>query len=255
VKGGIGSTAGAYCATAPVGLVALSVLSLSLECLPALFLPLSRADAGVLICRSHYTDSGDRARLRNAMQQALPIGVSGEGTVSVCRNRGSARAWLSTWSRPRSDGATEWWDVSCRRNARDWECETPVHRHLVWVYVELDGVLRRLEVSFDDATGLARARVLAVRAMQFIQDPASGPLPGCQAEPSADSRLAWEKMRRMYALTAKDTAVALAVESNERGAVDVFTNGGVGGLALTFTDGSGRSPSNDVCWGEWVVVG
>ena len=234
--------------------IGLWLLPFSLQLVGTLLLSVSHAEAGVLICQSHSTDSSDRQRLHEAMQKVAPNGVPDEGIPDICRNRRSAHAWLSTWSRLATNGAVEWWDFSCRRGARAWECETPEHRQLVWVYVEIDGILRRLEVSFDDATGIERARAFAPRAMRIIQDPMSEPLTECESTPSPEDRRQWEKAQRENALTPKDTAVELTVSSDEKGAVDVSTDGGIG-LGLRFTDGSGEASSNRVCWEEWLVVG
>jgi hypothetical protein len=228
-------------------------LLLSLSCLAGLLFPVSQAQAGTRICRSRLTDSHDRDLLRAAMQQVMPPGVPSEGIPDVCRNPGSANAWMSTWARLRSDGVTEWWDIDCQRSkTQQWACESPVHRQLVWVYGEVGGILRRLEVSFDDASGLNRARLLAVRAMQIIQDPASAPISACGSRSSEDNRSEWEKAQHAYALTPQDRAIELSVESDEDGVVDV-TRGGVG-LGLRFTDGSGGTSSSRVCWAMWIVV-
>jgi hypothetical protein len=128
------------------------------------------------------------------------------------------------------------------------------HAQLIWVYTEIDGIPRRLEVSFDDVTGLARARTLAVHTMQIVHDPSSEPLPACGSKPDAESRRRWEDDRRRYALKPSDTVVELSAESRENGAVDVII-GGTSGLGLRFTDASGTDPSNSACYAEWVVVG
>lgn len=117
-----------------------------------------------------------------------------EGIPDVCRSRGSARAWLSTAPRLRTDGAVEWREVTCRRQTREWTCERPEHRQRIWVYAEVDGVLRRLEVSFDEATGLARARVRAVQTMHIIQDPASAPISACGRMNERWERTGWARM-------------------------------------------------------------
>jgi hypothetical protein len=230
------------------------ILLASLALLGACVLNAPRAHAGVLICKSHYTDSHDRLRLRAALEEVLPPGVSAEAVPDVCRNRGSARAWLRTWSRLRSDGVTEWWEVACQRAKNDWTCETPAHRQLIWVYADVGGVFRRLEVSFDDATDLARARVLAVHAWRIIEDPSSTPVSACGSKSDIEGRREWEKVQRASALTPKDTVLELSVESDASGGVDVITHGDEG-LGLHFTDGSDASPSKRPCWTEWVVVG
>jgi hypothetical protein len=120
------------------------------------------------------------------------------------------------------------------------------------VYGEVGGILRRLDVSFDEETGLGRARLLSVRAMQIIQDPSSAPVSGC---PSGDNRAEWEKARREYVLTPQDTAIELSVESEEGGGLDVMRAGVGPGLLLTFTDGSAGTASSTVCWAQWTVVG
>jgi hypothetical protein len=229
-------------------------LLLALLCLAGLFVPVSQAQAGMRLCRSHVTDSHDRQLLRAAMQQVMPPDVPAEGIPDVCRNPGGAYASMSTWPRLRSDGVTEWWDVDCHRDkVRQWACESPVHRQLVWVYGEVGGILRRLEITFDEETGLERARLLSVHAMQIIQDPSSAPVSACGSRSSGDNRSEWENARRGYVLTPQDRAIELSVESDGGGAVDV-SRGGVG-LGLRFTDGSAGTASSKVCWAEWIVVG
>ena len=231
---------------------------LTLLSLIALVVAAPQADAGTLICKSSYTDSKDREHLSAAMQRVFPFGVRAVGIPDICRNPGTARAWLSTWAHLRSDGITEWWMVVCARESRDWTCEPPVHRRLIWVYAEVGGTLRRLEVSFDDATELAQAQRSAVHAVRIIQDPSSAPLPAC-GFPSTDERQReWKNKQDAHALTPADTVVELAVESEETGVVHVITNGGDkgSGLGLAFTDGSSGLPAEGrACWEEWVVVG
>jgi hypothetical protein len=234
--------------------VARAAAVLILLPLIALVVLIPRAHAGIRICKSNYTDSNDREQLRAAMQRALPPGVRAEGIPGVCRNRGSASASLSTWAHLRSDGVTEWWTVACKRESRDWECDAPVHVGLIWVYAEIGGILRRLEVSFDEATGPAQAQRRAVQAMQIIQDSSSAPLPACGHPPSPDWRREWEKAQRAHALTPADTVVELVVESAATGVVHVTTGGGP--LGLTFTDGSSEPAAGSrACWTEWVVIG
>jgi hypothetical protein len=221
--------------------------------LAALLVPTSPANAGIRICKYNYTGSNDRQRLRTAMQQVLPAGVSVEGFPSFCRNPGSADAWLETTPRLRADHAVEWWYVSCeRRRALEWTCKPSEHRQLIWVYAEVGGLLRRLEVSFDEATGLERARTLSAQAMRIIQDPSSNPLSACGSPLDAQNRSEWEKVQRQSALKPQDNAVELSVESLDNGAVDVSTNDQ---LTIRFTDGSAGSLSRGVCWTEWIVVG
>src|SRR5690242_13253972 len=107
--------------------VRLSPAPVALVFLAALFVPLSEASAGVRLCKSQYTASHDRQRLRQSMQQVLPDGVSAAGIPSLCFNRSYAGAWLSTSPRLRSDGVTEWWDINCERREREWACESPAH--------------------------------------------------------------------------------------------------------------------------------
>ena len=181
------------------------------------------------------------------------MNVPVESLPTVCRNPGSALAWLSTAPRLRTDGATEWWAVQCKRETGEWACEVPVHRQLIWVYVEAGGLLRRVEVSFDGETGLVRARALAVRTTEIIQDSAARAPEACGRLADAESQRRWEKYRNEFWQQPKDSAPALSVESTDRGTVDVITNSGDGPLGLKFMttkDGS-FAP---VCWVEWVVV-
>lgn len=161
-----------------------------------LLLPLPGADAARRSCAFHYTDADDLRRLQAAMQGVMPAGVSAEGSPDICRNQGAASASLRTPSRLNPDGVVEWWDVNCERRPREWACKAPEHHQLISVYAETGGVLRRLEVTFDDATGLERARTLAARAMQIIQDPAFKPVSPCDAHSRTADSQEWEKVRR-----------------------------------------------------------
>jgi hypothetical protein len=227
------------------------MLILSVLCLVAPFVSVPRARAAIRICKSNYTDSNDRARLRAAMQRVFSPGVPMEGIPDICRNRGSAGAWLSTSPHLKSDGVTEWWTVSCERKSHDWVCEAPVHRQLIWVYAEAGGIWRRLEVSFDDATALAQAQQWSVRAVQIIQD-SSAPLPACGSASIAERQREWEKVQRENSLTPADTAIELSVETDENGAVHVST---ITQLDLTFTDASSDPAAGArACWAQWIVV-
>lgn len=223
---------------------------LCLTCLAAL--AASQAHAGVLRCSSHFTGFHDRALLRTAMQEAMPPGVSAWGIPDICRNPGSAYAWMSSWARRTPDGVTHWWDFNCHRQRGPWECDSPVQRNLIWVYADVGGILRRLEVRFDDDTGLDRARQLAVHAAQIVQDPASAPLAACGSGSREEERAQWEKARRAQILQPRDVAVGLSVETAADGGVDVIWEPAAD-FGLRFTDGTATSPP--VCWAQWVVVG
>jgi hypothetical protein len=231
----------------------LSSVFFVIALVPPLLLRASPVHAQMLICKSHSTDSHDHEHLRAAILKVLPADVPLTGGLpEVCRNRGSAHAWLTTSPRLTSDGVTEWWDVNCSRGSQQWACDPPAHRQLIWVYADVDGILRRLEVSFDDVTGLARARTLAVRAMHIIQDLAAEPPRECGSHGSAeDARRDWEKTGRRYRLKPEDTAIELSVESTDRGAFEVLTNGLFG---LRFNDPGDEPLSSEVCWGQWIVV-
>jgi len=214
-----------------------------------------RAHAGMYICKSAYTDSDDRQQLHAAMQRVFPLGVQLEGIPDICRNKRSARAWLDTWAHPRPDGVTEWWTVRCERESRNWICDPPVHNQLIWVYANVGGIVRRLEVTFDDATRLAQARRVAVQAIQIVQDSSSAPLPACRDRSSAEAQRQWEKIRREHSLAAADTVVELSVMAEEAGGVRVSLSGATQ-LGLTFTDnGDEPTTGNGACWTEWIVIG
>lgn len=232
------------------GTMRVPVSALAMLTIVAPFASVPQAHAGVRICKSNYTDSNDRARLSAAMREVFPLGVRADGIPYVCRNRGSAGASLSTWAHLRPDGVTEWWTVTCERKARDWQCEAPERQQLIWVFAEVGGVMRRLEVSFDEATALAEAQRSAVRAIRIIQD-SLAPLPACGS--TLDAQREWEKVQRAYALTPTDTAVALDVETERAGVVTVTR---YSTLKLTFTDGSSElSAGTGACWAEWIVIG
>jgi hypothetical protein len=220
---------------------------------PVLMLPAVPAHAGARLCKSRLTDSRDHERLREAILKVLPTGVPLTGGLpEVCRNRGSAVAWLTTSPRLSSNGVTEWWNVNCERGTRQWTCESPTHRQLIWVYAEIDDILRRLEVSFDEMTGLARARALAVRSVQIAQNLTGEPPPYCGTRTSdEDNRRDWEKARSEYRLQPKDTAVEISVESTEAGTFDVIRNGSFG---LRFRNAGDAALSGEVCWTRWVVT-
>jgi hypothetical protein len=59
--------------------VRLPIVPLALVFLAILLVPLSAAKAGMRICKSQYVDSHDRQRVRLAMQQVLPDGMSAAG--------------------------------------------------------------------------------------------------------------------------------------------------------------------------------
>jgi len=216
-------------------------------------LPVSRVTAQMLKCKFNYTDTHDHERLRTAIQKVLPADVAVESLPTVCRNPRSALAWLSTAPRLRTDGATEWWAVQCKRETAEWACEVPLHRQLIWVYVEMKGLLRRVEVSFDEAIGLTRARAAAARTTEIIQDNAARAPAACEGPADAENQRRWEEYRKEFWAQARDAAPELSVESADKDVVDVITNGGAGPLGLEFreaTDGS----IGPVCWVQWVVV-
>lgn len=215
--------------------------------------PVSSAQAQMLRCKYNYTDTRDHAALRGALQQALPSKARIEPLPTICRNPGSARAWLSTTPRLRGDGVTEWWDLACHRDTGEWACEVPVHRQLIWVYTEVAGKLRRLETQFDDATGLELTRALAVRAMQILSDPGAEPPAACRKSAEAQDRSFWEKSRSAFWELTKDSGIELSIEADEDGSIDVITNAGTGPLALHFT-GTNDGPVGQVCWALWIVV-
>lgn len=222
-----------------------------------LLAPVSQAQAGARICKSRVTGSHDRARLHAAMQEVMPRGEPMDGIPSLCINPGYSSASMSTWARLGPDGVTQWWDVNCARDRRtQWSCETPRHRQLIWVYAPVAGLLRRVEVRFDEATGFAQARRRAVQALQILQDQGSAPPSACSNGDATqeENRSEWRAAQRRDALTPQDTSVVLSVETRD-GVVGVRT---AGDLELSFTDVSGQAPSTEpssgVCWKQWVVV-
>ena len=243
---------------------ARSPVVLSLAITLALFVPHSQARAQVRLCHSEPINMRDRDRLRAAMQQALPAGVNADGIPDLCIGPHYGVASLDTTPRLRADGAVEQWTLTCMRNASwgnsDWTCTPPTHELLIWVYTDIKGIQRRLEVSFNDATGLTRARSLSVRAEQMFQDETAEPPPACPTPGTSASdkaqrerdRSRWREQQVSQALTPQDTVIALTIDSNKPGVFYVTND--AEGLVLTFTEVNDRSAAEQVCWAEQIVI-
>lgn len=231
---------------------------LALVCLvlAAFFLAVSRADAGQRICKHTYVGSHERQRVQEAMQAVLPPGVSAKDVTSISDCRSQLSAWLETVPRLRSDGVTEWWIVTCDRERRKWICDSPTHRQLIWVFAQVDGVFRRLEVTYADAISLARARRVSVQAINILQDPASLPVSACGTNPGTDTRAEWEKARKNFPVQQADTVIEMSLDiwETRTSTVNAHING-EDGMTLMFTEDSTWSPSEGSCWEQWIIVG
>jgi hypothetical protein len=209
--------------------------------------------AQVLRCQSQHLGKQDRSRVLALVRSVLGAEVNGFETE--CRNPGRALVWVSTPRHPATDGAVEWWTLSCNRRWYKWSCGS-AERHLGLDFdAVVTGVTRHIKTEILGEVGIQRARELTTLSLQLLQDPTSaapahqcGPL----AQPEKDAQ-AWEKLKAEYLLKPGDEVIRADVFRDESGtiSIDLFEGGGP---TVTFSaDTVDGQPIVD-CWGEWVVI-
>ena len=127
------------------------------------------AGAQMLRCAGHHLSAGDRTAVRVAAQALLPKGV-GPVISGPCRNPDSARAWISTAKIRTALGVQQWREFSCSRGDGPWQCAAPEFKQRINVSLTVREKPHRVEINFDEATSLERARALAGRALAVYAD-------------------------------------------------------------------------------------
>jgi hypothetical protein len=202
----------------------------------------------MLRCESRWLPRDDETRLLVAATAVLPSSV--EPHVSGrCRNPDGARAWISTHPIKTPQDVRQWWQFTCRREKRDWECDQPEFNQLVDIKLVVGGTRRHVELSFDKDVSLDRAQSLSSEALALYADPRSR-LHWCSENIPLDSD--WETVRRRNPLPAGNRPIR----------INVYFDGDVGAVAFTdvrvevrLSPGIRDTPGSPIaCWNQWIVV-
>jgi hypothetical protein len=226
----------------PLGVAAVAVCGLA-----------QPAFAGMLRCAEQTLTPKDRGQLATAIKSALPASVPIDASPGICRNPGSARAWLETKHHTNAEGAQEWWVVNCTRETRDWNCESPERKREISLSAPLSGAVRHLSIEFDDKTTMEQARELSIRSFQILEATADPPSECIEAGQDTVDADGWSKMQNLYRLKPSDVNLTATV-SMDGDSFSVWISQD-GGLALTFLRPSRAADAPTLkCWSEWVVV-
>jgi hypothetical protein len=231
----------------------LRLSALALILLAGMLTPWTPAGAALRICASSTLSQQDHRRLYKAARATVPDGESWQEPLSVCRNRGSADAWLETPQRFVSEGAHEWWSLHCKRSRRDWTCEPPRMQRSATMMLVVAGQERRVNLSFDGTTSFAEAKELTSRAWAIFEDAHSIPTPCERSSGDEGDDEAWAKARADYSLdsTTNDLQVRLWTEKD---VIEVMLFEGAG-LGFKFRRRHVSDHSLVLkCWSEWVIV-
>jgi hypothetical protein len=128
-------------------------------------------------CENPSLLRADEKRVIAAARGVLPPDL--QPIVSrPCRWPESAFALITTEKISDESGVAHWWVSSCYRDTRRWTCRPARFAQEIDTRLVVDGISRRVKVSFDGETSLEIARELAFQALTIYAKPAP-PLPYC----------------------------------------------------------------------------
>jgi len=202
-----------------------------------------------LQCESRVLQHADEQSLVTAAKAMLPRDIESFVT-HPCRNPGSARAGVVTAHFKAHGGVMQWWELACRRGSAAWTCDSLQSKQFIDTRLLVGGKLRRIALTFDEATALDRAQQWSSQALTMYADPASR-LPWCaeEEEPLASD---WQVLRQRHPLPA----------GNKTLLVDVALDGDIGSVTLTDlqieiqfpVDRTGSVGGAAKCWNVWVAA-
>jgi len=138
--------------------------------------------------------------------------------------------------------------MTCRRDAKDWECDAPGFKQFIATSLEVGGKSRPVELSFDKESSLEHARALAASAIEIYADPASR-LPECgRKEPKESDQLG--KWDHHDPLPTGDNAIHVSVSKDARDSVTLDDVS----VAIEFRSNSEDASPEAACWGIEVIV-
>jgi metabolite-proton symporter len=125
-----------------------------------------------------------------------------------CRWSDSAFAWVTTAKVIGEHDVAQWWMASCSRDARTWRCEPGVFHQEIETGVEVDGVSRRVRISFGGDTSLETAERLSSEALE-IYAKQTATLPYCGGIQHQESK--WRVLRESHPLPGATEEVHLTL--------------------------------------------
>jgi hypothetical protein len=203
--------------------------------------------AGMRKCEDQFLDADDDMRLRAAALKVLPKSAHVD-EVGACRNPRNAYASISTKKGTSIDGVQQWYELTCSRKAQPWICEPAVLKQTFAMIVKVAGVSHLVELSFGKESSVARARVLASRAIEAYLDPTSL-LPSCGVRDLDESgRL--RAQSSLSPLPSGEDAIHVSVSNEAKGTValdDVY-------IRIDFRPRADAESSEPACWWQLIVV-
>lgn len=206
------------------------------------------AIAAAIQCESRSLSRDDQSRVETVARAALPRSVPLVISVA-CWNPREARAAVQTRTTITSDGVEQWSQVLCRREDFDWECDPAEFRQLIKRSLAIGGQSHDVELTFDKDTSLARALVLAARALTLYADPNSR-LPGCEISAPKDRQLV--DVHRAYELPPVGQPIHVTLSRD--GVIESVFLDDVSVVLEFRADADGAAKTQATCWNDAVVV-
>ena len=205
------------------------------------------ASAGEYKCEDRFLDEVDEMLLRRAALKVLPKSAHLD-EVGPCRNPRYARAFISTRKTLAADGASHWWQFSCRRDSWYWQCNLPESNKAFKTHRIVDGTSHDVDLGFDGEISLSRALMLADASLKLYQNP-KAKLASCSSR-SAESD--WESFRPQSQMPADEISIRISV-NEERTTQTVWLNDV--GIAVDFAISSNEEVEPVAsCWGIEIIV-
>lgn len=206
------------------------------------------AAAQNLICASHALDSRDRDAVVAVARAAFGAGAELAPTEeSYCRNLHSARAWFETTRHVGSEGALEWYFVSCMRERKRWVCEAPILARELEIYIPVSGRSRHFVINLDPETSVALVRTVLPQASAILFERQLTHPPACSPGPHDEQRWADNFGNRLKA-EPTDDPIRLDART-ENGALTFGLD-----LVIRFRPDPAASDTYSACWYIQIIV-
>ena len=204
--------------------------------------------AGMLKCEDNWLHDDDEMSLRAAALKVLP--KSGHLVVThTCRNPDSAYGFIETKKNVTNEGVQQWYELTCRRMAQPWKCEPPEFKQLIALSINVAGVSRLVDLSFDKESSLERARILAARAIEVYFDPTSR-LPSCGVSNSEEGYLLSAQSSQSPLPSGEKATIRISVSNETKNSV-TFDDVNV---SIDFRRNGTAAGYEAVCWWQLIVV-
>jgi hypothetical protein len=128
--------------------------------------------AAQMDCASDSLTREDIARAQAVARPALPARVHLDITFA-CWNPDQAFAEVATRKTQTPEGVQQWWAVACHRDTSTWACDPPEFKQFIAVNLAVKDQSHAVALSFGQGIPVARARLLASRALSIYVDPTS----------------------------------------------------------------------------------